>query len=504
MSGPFTSLRDYLSHLESAGRLRRVTCPVDKDRELACLARWAMECTPEAQQYALSFDNVVGYRTPVVVNLYATHAMYAAALSTTTEGLLEHWSQALADPRPPVVVEDAPVHEVIETDPDLTTLPHPVWTPGRDAGPYVPSAAVITKDPETGIQNLATYRVQVHDARHAGVFFGSRLQHGAMHHARWTKRNEPTPIALAVGVAPAINFAAAAKTAYGVDEMTLAGGLAGVEMEVVRARTVDLLVPARAEVVIEGVIPPGAERMEGPFGEALGYMNDAAPAPVMQITAICHRRDPVLHGYVQQLPPSDGHVVMEMGVLGPLWYYLTRKLKLKGVRDLAIVPGSAGVASLIVQIDPAHAASAASIGRVLAKLNFGQKAIYLVDDDVDIRDPQTINWALSARVDPCRDITLIDDVTTFQLDPAVMHRAQTDRLDISEAPYKSSMLVVDATVKCGVPEISLPDASLMRDALARWDETNLPPIRPRPRIERLLATHSERGVRVAVPPAEQP
>ncbi|MBI4578366.1 MAG: UbiD family decarboxylase [Planctomycetes bacterium] len=491
MSGPFASLRDYLSHLEAAGGLRRVECAVDKDRELACIARWAMEGTPEEEQYALRFGNVTGYRTPVVVNVYANHARYAEVLDVGVERLLERWAEAMAGPHPPHRVDSAPVFEVCDTEPDLTTLPIPVWTPGRDAGPYLSSAVVITKDPQTGVQNLATYRIQVQSPRRAGVFFGSRLQHGALHHSAWTKLGRPTPVALALGVPPAVHFAAAAKTAPGIDEMTIAGGLTGAPIDVVQARTVDLVVPAQAEYVIEGFIPPAAEQMEGPFGEALGYMNEAAPAPYMDLTCICHRADPIFHGYVQQLPPSDGHIVMEIGVLGPLWYYLTRKLKLKGIRDMAIAPGSAGVAWLIVQIEAGRSAEADSIGRVLARLNFGQKYILLVDEDIDIRDPHTLNWAISARVDPHRDITLIDDVKTWQLDPAVMRRAAG--LGVVEPPYICSMAVVNATVRCPVPEISLPSRQLMDKALERWPETRLPPIRPRQRIRRLLNTHGDSG-----------
>jgi UbiD family decarboxylase len=279
-----------------------------------------------------------------------------------------------------------------------------------------------------------------------------------------------------------------------VDELEIAGGLAGVSLEVVVGKTIDLLVPARAEYVIEGWVSPGAQMMEGPFGEALGYMNLAAPAPVVDITAICHRRAPVHHGYMQPSPPSDGHIVMEMGVLGPLWYYLTQKLRLQGVRDLAIARGSAGLAILVVQLDRFHAHNAVTIGRTLAKINFGQKFIYLVDEDIDIRDQETLNWTLSSRVDPERDIQFISNISTFQYDPSILARAAADGKEVGAPPYQSSMAVVDATVKCTVPEISLPGRSLMQKVLDGWAETGLPPITPRKRIERLLATHSEKDL----------
>lgn len=487
---PCRELGAFVRHLEARGRLRRVKADVDKDTELACIARWALECTTDAERYAILFERVRGQEMPVLVHAYATLEMYAEALGTPPDGILERWAAAMAGPKPTTAADDGPVHEIVETQSaDLTRLPIPVWTPGRDAGPYLSAACVITKDPLTGVQNLGTYRIQIHDSRTVGVFFGSALQHGAMHHERYSKMGEPTPVALIVGAPPVVNFAAAAKTAYGIDELTIAGGLLGEGLEVVRGRTVDLMVPARAECVIEGFIDPGAKRQEGPFGEALGYMNDAAPAPFMRVTAITRRRSAIHHGYVQQLPPSDGHLLMELGVLGPLYFYLTRKLGTKGIRDLAIARGSAGIAMLLVQLERAHAGGADALGRALTKLNFGQKFVYLVDEDVDIRDPETVNWAISSRVDPKRDITVVSNVKTFQLDPSIF--AANGGVMPAAPPYDSSMVVVNATLKCRVPEISLPARSYMEHVLTRWGEWGLPPVAPRERVTRLLETHSD-------------
>lgn len=484
-------LRSHLACLESTGRLQRVRCAVRLEDELACLARWAIEGAAASERYAILFENVVGHTIPVAVHLFADHALYAAAIGVSSDRVWTRWSEAMRRPRPVSVLADGPVFECTHDEPDLSRLPIPVWTPGRDAGPYIPSGLVITKDPETGVQNLATYRLQVHDNKTLGIFFGSHLQHAARHHAMWSKRGEDTPVAIAIGAAPAIAFGAAAKTAYGIDELTIAGGLAEADIPVVRAQTVDLNVPATAEFLLEGRIERETLRPEGPFGEALGYMNDAAPAPVIRLSAIHHRRAPIFHGYVQQLPPSDGHIVMEMGVLGPLWYYLTEKLGVRGITDMAIVPGSAGVSALAVQLARSAVGEAAAIGRALARLNFGQKFIYFVDEDIDVRDPETLNWAISSRVDPSRDITLVDDTTTFQLDPAVMHRAAAGGRQLAAAPYRCSLCIVDATIKCDVPETSLPGAGRMTAIRKRWPETGLPSLRDRERLLRLLRTHSE-------------
>lgn len=490
---PFLDLRSFLTYLEHTGRLRRVSKPVEKDWEIACLARWAMESTAEKDSYALLFENVKDQSMPVAVNLFPTPEMYGAALGVHSEELLEAWGKALDHPHKPIEVASGPVFDVVHANSqaNLLNLPAPVWTPGRDGGPYLSAASVITKDPDTGIQNMGIYRMQVHDEKHAGLSFGSKMQHGAIHYSKYSKRKQPMPVAAVIGAPPVVTFAAAAKTAYGVDEMEIAGGLAGYALQVVRGKTVDLLVPAHAECVIEGFVQPDAKMMEGPFGEFLGYLNQSSPAPVVDITAIYHRSAPIHHGYVQQMPPSDGHLVMEMGFLGPLWYYLTRKLGLKGVRNLAIARGSAGLAILVAQIEKAHVSESARIGRALAKFNLGQKFIYLVDEDIDIRDQETLNWVLSSRVDPERDIEFIKDFPTFQYDPSTLSRAVKDGKELGAPPYPSSVAIVNATVKCEVPEISLPTSSVMFKALEHWGETGLPPITPRKRLERLLKTHAD-------------
>jgi len=495
-TAPFRDLGSYLARLEQTGRLRRVSKLVNKDWELACVARWALESTPEQNAYALLFENVQGHSMPVAVNLFSTPDMYATALGVQPEELLETWARAMDQPRKPVEVASSPAFEVLRigSQVNLLELPAPIWTPGRDGGPYLSAASVITKDPDTGIQNVGIYRMQVHDERHAGLSFSGRLQHGAIHYAKYSKRREGMPVAAVIGAPPAVSFAAAAKTAYGVDEMDIAGGLAGIAQEVVRGKTVDLQVPAQAECVIEGYLRAGEEREEGPFGEVLGYVAGSSPAPSVDITAIYHRANAIHHGYVQQMPPSDGHMVMEMGFLGPLWHHITRKQKLKGLRNLAIARGSASLAVLVAQIEQSATSESGQIGRALAKFNLGQKFIYLVDEDIDIRDQESLNWALSTRVDPERDIEFIKDFPTFQYDPSTISRAAKDGKQLASPPFPSSVAIVNATVKCQVPEISLPGRSVMYKVLDSWSETGLPATTPRERLRRLLETHADASI----------
>ena len=483
---PFLDLGSFLLSLERSGRLHRVAKSVDKDWELACIARWALESTAEKDAYAILFENVKGHSFPVVVNLFSTPEMYGSALGIEENEILQHWAKSLAKPLSSTMVSFGPVQEIahLASDADLLSIPAPIWTPGRDGGPYLSAASVITKDPETGIQNMGIYRMQIHDSRHAGLYFGGRMQHGAIHLRKYAERQQPMPIAAVIGAAPAVTFASAAKLPYGVDELSIAGALAGSSIEVVRTKTVDLLVPARAECVIEGLVHAGTSREEGPFGEYLGYVNGAAPAAVVEVTAITHRSAPVHHGFVQQMPPSDGHVVMEMGVLGPLWFTLTQKLKVKGIRNLAIARGSAGLSILVAQIEKSHVSEADRIGRLLAKFNSGLKFIYLVDEDIDIRDQDTLNWALSFCVNLPQDIEFVKGFSAASSkDPEL---SSNDGQDLVPSPCSPAIGIVNATSKGVARDMSLPCSSLMSKAKENWAETGLPPLTPRKRLEKLL------------------
>jgi 2,5-furandicarboxylate decarboxylase 1 len=193
-SPPFLDLPSFLAFLEAGRRLRRVDKVVDKDWEIACIARWAMESTPENEAYAILFERVQNHSIPVVVNLFPTPEIYASALGISAEQILERWSKALERPCQPIVVNSAPAQEIVhlETCADLLSIPAPIWTPGRDRGPYFSAANVITKDPETGVQNMGVYRMQIHDSGHAGLYFGGRMQHGAIHLRKYAERQQPS------------------------------------------------------------------------------------------------------------------------------------------------------------------------------------------------------------------------------------------------------------------------------------------------------------------------
>ncbi len=504
MAEGFIELRDLVDALAAEGRLRDVAKEVDPAAELACIARWAIGSMTEDDAYAIRFPRIAGHRHPLVLNLFGAWAFTERALGVTRDELWPRWAQALRSPLSPAPVAEGPAHQVVleGEQADVRRFPCPVWTPGRDRAPYLVTAGVITRPRDGGPANLGTYRVEVQGPRQLGLSFGSERQHGAMHLRSWEEHDEPMPVALVLGAAPAVSFAAGAKVRYGVDELGIAGGLVGRPIPVLTARTVDLAVPAHAEIIIEGLVRPRHRGPEGPFGECLGYMEAAATAAVIDVQCITHREDPVVHGLVQQLPPTEGHRLMALGLLGSLWHYLRDRMRIEGLVDLGIVPGAAGVSMIAVAVRQGDRRSATLVLKAMKQMSWGQKLVVVVDDDIDVRDPIAVNWALSSRADLGRDVEIQPDVPLFQRDPAA-HAAAAEAEVKAADGFRGSKMLIDATLRVDGPAVALPAPAAMAEAREAWAQTGLPPLRGAARIQRLLDHHDEGGIEYRLPRIEK-
>lgn len=464
---PYRDIREFLATLEKSELLKRVSKPVDPHWEPACLTRWLYQGLPASQRFGLLFESVTGSETPLMVGvLGASPTVYAMALETTPEGIGERWVKALLNPQQPKPVSSAPCQEVsrLGDDAGLDFLPIPVWTPGKDAAPYITNVT-ITRDAETGRQNTAIYRTMLRDSRHVAVNLNPG-RHGMRCAASYWKRGEPAPIAWVLGAEPTIPLAAVANVPYGTDELTIAGGLKGGPIEIVKAKSVDLMVPAHAEIVIEAELRPGEASEEGPFGEFAGYMGPVADKPLATITAITHRHNPIYHGIISQMPPSESTTIQSLGNAGLLLKTLRHDLGHESVTDIHIDLTFGGLlAHGIVAMKPMYPGHAKQVGRLVADLTF-LKRVTVVDRDVDIRDPMHMDWALNSRYNPARDTIIIENVFT----PANMDPAITD----PTMPVAGSKIVVDATESAGVPDLSLPDREFMIRALEAWKDAGLP------------------------------
>lgn len=476
----YHDIRDYLSALESKGKLRRIQKGVDHTWELACLARWMFQALPEAARFGLLFEKVKGFQIPVMTGvLGASRETYAIALETEPEQINEKWIQALLHPLSPTVVEVAPCQEVVllKDNVDLNALPIPVWTPGKDAAPYL-TTITISRDHDTGIQNAAVYRGMVQGRRHVGVNLATG-RHGTICYESYVKKDKPAPFAWVIGAEPVVHFSAVANVRYGVDELTIAGGLKGEPVDVVKAKTVDLLVPANAEIIIEGEFQPGEYTQEGPFGEFAGYMGPVGQKPQATITAITHRKDPLYYGYISQMPPSESTVIQSLSNAGLIVKMLRYDLGHSTVKDAHIDLTYGGLlAHGIISMKPLYPGHAKQVGRLVADIS-ALKRVTIVDDDIDIRDPMHIDWAMNSRFNPLRDTIIIDNVlTSAVLDPTV--RVRNGEVEMS------SKLVIDATEEKKAEAFSFPPRNLMMKALDIWKEIGLPDFKIPKRVQSIL------------------
>ena len=328
---PYRDMREFLSALEARGKLRRITQQVDHTWEVACIARWMFQALPHEQRCGLLFENIKGSSIPVMTGvLGASPDVYAIALETEPDKINEKWVQSLRNPLPPVEVKTAASQEVVYTgeQADLNCLPIPIWTPGKDAAPYL-TCIVISKDADSGVQNMSTYRTMVKDKNHVAVNIPTG-RHGNLCYESYVRKGKPAPFAWVIAAEPVVHFAAVANVPYGIDEFVVAGGLKGQPIEVVKARTVDLLVPANAEVVVEGEFWPGEEGAEGPFGEFAGYMGPVGRKPIARITAITHRKNPMYYGYISQMPPTSANgtdsMTISVSVMRRKFRYSSKKM----------------------------------------------------------------------------------------------------------------------------------------------------------------------------------
>ncbi|MGE0806964.1 MAG: UbiD family decarboxylase [Burkholderiaceae bacterium] len=480
----YKTMRDYLAHLETRGLLRRISAPVDRAWAPAALAKWMYQALPDDKRFGMMFEKVAGSDMPLVTGaLGSGTASYAAALGVEPDAINQAWLEACRNPVPPRTVNEAACQEVVHLgrQADLGMLPIPTWTPGKDAGPYI-TTNVVTRNHDSGVQNHGVYRTLVRD-NNSVICNLSPGRQGALNAESWTSKGKPAPIAWVVAASPAVHLATVVNLPVGSDEMNLAGGLMGEPIAMVRCRTVDLQVPAEAEIIIEGEIHPGEVQDEGPFGEFAGYMSGVAPRPVARITAITHRSQPIYYGYTSQMPPSESTVIQSLANAAVLLKMLKYDMGEPTVVDVFIDLTFGGLlAHAVVAMKSRYPGHGKKVGRMLAAIS-PVKRVTVVDDDVDPRDPMHVEWAMNARFNPSRDTVLIDDVYfPTGIDPSL-------RSPVSPSTM-GSKIVCDATSKVDSGSLSLPPREIMAKAFDLWNELGLPPIEQVPRRARLRIDRS--------------
>ncbi len=452
---PYEDLRGFLKKLEACGKLHRVTRSVDKDWEIAAVSRVVFEKIPEPARPAIFFERVTGFDIPVVTGaIGSSRSIYCLALDCNLADVQGKWAEAELRPVPPVLTARGPVQENVWTgdDANLTRLPIPIWTVGQDPAPYITSGYVITVDPESRIRNVGTYRIQLKGPRKLGLFI-NYLQGGRLHVEKNNKLKQPSPVAIVIGADPVIGIVSVSRLPQDTDELAVAGSLRGEAVPVVQCRTVDLEVPATAEIVIEGVIRPNEFESEGPFGEYTGYMGPKAMSYIVDVHCVTHRNQPIFQAFISQMPPSESSCIRSIGREATLQKHLVEDLGLP-VRDVHLLEASGAAACLVISLKKSHPVQprTAMCGAWSYAPQFG-KITVVVDDDIDIRDINAVLWAVSFRVQPERDVITMPGMAAVSLDPS-QAPPEVPQEDMSRRV--SSKLGIDATRKHAFPGVAVP------------------------------------------------
>src|SRR5262249_32586755 len=482
----YPDLHEHVLALARAGLLVVVDEPINKDTEMHPLVRWQYRGgIAEGERRAFLFTQPTDSKSRrfessvLVAGLAANRDVYRIGFGKPLEEIGPTWVAALAGPLPPRVVTNAPCQEVVIEGDDLERdgaaldgLPVPISTPGWDNAPYLSAAHYITRDPETCIQNVGNYRGQIKAPRRLGMNPSVELRAGIFAH--WEKckaRGEPLPCAVVVGCPPVISYAAVQKMPHDLDEIAVAGALAGGPINVVRAKTVDLLVPAEAEIVIEGLINTELLEPEAPFGESHGYVNLQEYNAFMEVTAITHRRNAILTSFISQVTPSESSVIRRVAMEPVYLHHLREGLGIKTVLRVPMHnPPTRHAAVIAVQF--ARGAPESEIWRALygacAVHRFAGRWIIAVDEDIQPDNADALFWAMSYRCQPQHDLKVVP-----HKDPGHGPRGPRD-------DGESAAVLINATLKGTYAPVALPRREFMEHAKAIWERLGLPPVTPQP------------------------
>src|SRR3954470_18119830 len=471
----YADLHEHLEALDKAGLLIRVQRAINKDTEMHPLVRWQFRGgIAERDRKAFLFSSVTdskgrSYDIPVAVGaLAANREIYRIGMGCPLEKINEVWTRAIAQPIAPRVVTGAPCQEM--EVPGLEALPIPISTPGWDIAPFTTLSQYITKDPETGVQNMGIYRGQVKAPRRLGMNPSLELRPGIYTHwQKAKKKGQKLAAAVVLGAPPCVAFTSAQKVPETVDELHVAGGLVGAPINVVKAKTVDLLVPAEAEIVVEGLIDTEFLEPEAPFGESHGHVNLQEYNAFMEVTCITRRRDAILTSIISQVTPSESSLIKRVA-LEPLFLnHLQSALGIRGVKKWSIHEPLTNLRKVVVLVLERNM-PATEIWRALygaaAWNRAAGKYIIAVNEDIDPDNADALFWAMSYRANPALDLHILP------------HRDQGHGPRSKRNEGQDASVLIDATLKEDFPPISLPKREYMENAKKIWQELGLPPLKP--------------------------
>lgn len=435
----YPDLRAFLDSLGS--ELIRVREPLSPRHEIAALLK-----ETQGRGRAVLFEQVEGFPgVHIAGNLLSSRALAARALGTSEERLIDTYVERSTQSVPPVRAAAVPAQEVVHERPaDVGALLPLLTHHEKDAAPFLTCGMVLACDPASGMRGMGVHRMMYKGGNRFGILLANPPL--ALYLANAEREGKPLEVAVALGVAPSMLIASVVKTGpLGPDKMEIAGALGGAPVELARALTVDVDIPARAEVILEGRVLPGVREPEGPFGENTGaYFTNQSP--VIEVSAVTHRRDFIFPALVPWTNDVDTLLALAGGaeLLGQL------KGLVRGVVDLELVPGTSSFAAVVaVRNCPSH--EVRRLIHLALNLDRRLKVLTVVDDDVNLRDPREVAWAMSTRFLPERDTIIVGGTEGYIIDP-------------SSAGGSGSKIGFDATRGAGAQfdKIAMPPAAAAR------------------------------------------
>lgn len=420
-------LADFITKCEQEGELHRIKAEVDWNLELSHIAK----LNEEKKGPALLFENVKGHDIPVLTSAFTTPRRLAIGLGMPLTysmcDMARAWMKLTTKQLiKPVMVDSGPVFETVleGDDVDIEALPVPFFYP-LDGGRFVGTAVyLVTQDKETGWTNLGTYRMQIHDRNHCGIQI-IKGKHADFHFNQHKKDGTRMPAAAVIG-ADAVHFLVSSTLVSAqVDEYDIISTLRGEPCEVFKSDLTGLMLPANAEIILEGYVDPTDLREEGPFGEYTGYYSGAKgeewPKQVLHIQRILRRRKPIFWATTVGKPITDTHMIQSLNRTATLWTDL-ENMHVPGIKSVYIPAESTGRFWAIVSVEQKYPGHSNHVGNAVIATttgHYGLKGVIVVDHDIPADDWDRIMWALSVRYDPKRDTQIIDRGRSTPLDPAL-------------------------------------------------------------------------------------
>ncbi len=431
----FSGLRDFIEELNRRGDLISVLYPLDTKYEISTV----LSEMGKKEGPAILFERVKGHRLPVVGNLLGTRKRLALALGIDPEKLFEQFPKRMEKRLPPVLTRDASPKEVVKKGIDLKKLLPVLTHYAGDSGPYITSGFSSARDPETGVIGRGLHRMEVRGKDRLGIsLLNPPLSEIYEKYKRKRRRME---IATVIGMDPLIFIASILKAPAGLDKLSIAGGIRGKAVSMVKAENVDLEIPAFAGVLIESYIDPKGKEEDGVLGESSGYYMGFSKSPTIQVMAITLRKDAIYHAIVPWSLEVDNLLYLVHG----LDFVPKMKREIPSIKEIRLIPGTFG-AHAVMSLDTENKGE---IRRALSlALSFTNiKKVIAVNTDINIQDDQELEWAMATRFQADKDLIVMTNLRGQPIDPSSGDGFLTAKMGLDATKPRP-----EGFEKVGVPE----------------------------------------------------